>query len=1657
MALDGFTIGSSAPTAAAPAQAAPSSGGSALQGFSIGTPASSAMPAAPKASLTVPAMPSSAPADPTAGMFPKSSSSPEIKSSIPLEEGLGRIRDGMTSGFGKAMTFVDNLTQRPAQGSRESQTTAGNFMSSLVDTVLPGVKAIRDNPELAGQVTPSDLAGAVPGAVGEVAQGLVHQAASYPLTFYGASSKLTHKYLGLDNAPGVNDSGEFSRSIPGIGDFNNVQSRIAEDYSNVPPPTGMWGGIEVAKYTGGELLNGLFTASLASSVVNPRTVAVSKPGVAGVQEGSVEAQSPKSFRSYEPQVYRQPVPTDALEKIVSENKIKMNSSFDPKVPTYFEYAGISGNQVIGRFVQVRPSFLSSLGSAFSGDVSSVPPEDLKAITGDIKNADTDPKESANDLNPTLMQETRQHLDEKGPDITSQALQDKVGATPGQANALVEIAQKQKVAEALSDPERLAQDGAKGILDAPLRKDIGEPGTYTAEEAKAEVATAGQQYDKVIESGDAKPEDIYKDPEAKVLQPDVAKQMVNDTAANLDKYQGGLGDRLRESVDESSATPASIQEKASEIIDHVSGGGNAPVAAPSALRGFTVSEAAAQPAAKEEKPNPQAGFVSPGKALGDITKGADARIKGFLKTTMEPAKLSEGLSEKIGGLEGHTQADLETANKLVKSLDISKFDDEALYHHAEDPSYPLTDKQRELEAKFDIPLKKANQALFESIKRDGVPMSDPGNYISRFPKEKPSVMQKVFSPVEGRPASAGQGGVLSKSGPGLKKRTMKILTDEQGGRTVASIKDGQVTAFRNRIAEPLGTLKVKRNEDLFRTETAPIQAKISKLQAEEKILSGSKGRAAASERRLATIRKAITGHVNEIARIESRYPEEDLNDRVFKGSDGKKYTVGEATTREIERHTDLEYYHSALASRILQHVKLAQIERANRFIDEWKASPEFAKIAVPSDRIAPEGWRPTKQVNFRNYSFEPRTAEILDDMQEKMASGNYNDAFQGINRVLANSIFFNGLAHPINVAVTWAYSRGASSLVIPSAYRSGMKAAARAWTALSTKNDDYMELLRNGAHLMSSDVTSRKLAENLTSKLSGDLEKKPDIHQRILKAMGFAGDQLNFQKNVIYRLSHDMAWLSNDFLTMQSIYEAMDRGGMTMPEAIKEVSRFIPDYRQQPRILDNPLSAVGAAMGNQAAGEATARGLARFVYNRNVSMFGAYHVGLMQSLFNAVKDASYGKEGGFGADDMAARKSGLDKLAMLAILGLVVYPFLDRAAQSVTQDPNTYVTRSGVLKYPYLAYKWATGQANTTQLLTGIVTPAVGTLAGLQLAFNRDLFTGNQIYGPGGEGAGGFISQQVAPLAQASKIASGAITPGSFGATLLGVHTPKNTQLAQDLNAMIYTQKLGVLKDVKAHLGAGDQEGAYQSAKAFNDSLAAKIREADIAAGNSGSDARVSFFLNKYGAKIPGAKAMQSYAQKQGKGIIEKTLPSGKPVIVKDTPLPATGVIGTIETYAKAIGTNPIAAFQDIFSGQRIKEVTNGTIIVQRMALSQSQAAKSELGGGSIPRGMTLDHIVSLENGGTNSADNLQLVSAPLAAQDDKIENFLGDGIKSGAITGDQAREIEIRFKAGNGETLTPAIMDEYNSKYGGKPLSLQDLQDQYGYSPSKYAKASYGG
>jgi len=119
-------------------------------------------------------------------------------------------------------------------------------------------------------------------------------------------------------------------------------------------------------------------------------------------------------------------------------------------------------------------------------------------------------------------------------------------------------------------------------------------------------------------------------------------------------------------------------------------------------------------------------------------------------------------------------------------------------------------------------------------------------------------------------------------------------------------------------------------------------------------------------------------------------------------------------------------------------------------------------------------------------------------------------------------------------------------------------------------------------------------------------------------------------------------------------------------------------------------------------------------------------------------------------------------------------------------------------------------------------------------------------------------------------------------------------------------------------------------------------------------------------------------------------------------------IGKILIYAKAIGTDPITAFNRIFTGQKIRRTDNGAIIVERMPLSESQAIRKEVDAGVEVK---LDHTI-LQLGGSNNKSNLELVTTEDWKMYTPIENYLGKLLRAKIIDKEDAQKYIKDFKNG---------------------------------------------
>jgi hypothetical protein len=477
-------------------------------------------------------------------------------------------------------------------------------------------------------------------------------------------------------------------------------------------------------------------------------------------------------------------------------------------------------------------------------------------------------------------------------------------------------------------------------------------------------------------------------------------------------------------------------------------------------------------------------------------------------------------------------------------------------------------------------------------------------------------------------------------------------------------------------------------------------------------------------------------------------EDELRGRVFVDKNGKQWKMGQATTKEIEANTGVRYYKNALASTVLNYLNLRKAERAFDFLESYKRSPEFQEVATKMNgRNVPAGWRPTELPQFHGYAFEPHTAEVLDWYAKRMRAEGPN-LYRQIGNFLRTAIFFNPLIHTPNIGVHWIVEKGLTGFG-PQNWGRILRTGSRAIDAVIHQNGDFLSALDAGAPLQSARLDFGATTKLLLDRMGRELEGNPTAAQRVAGALGY----VNPAKLVraIYNFSGKVTWVSNDIAMLQSTYEHMERTGQDFKDAITDVSKHIPDYRLPTRIFNSTA-------------------LAKLMSSPELTMFGAYHYGALRSYAEMAK--------GLLSEDMprAERMKSLDRMAMLGLFTFVAYPALDQLAKYLTGDKSAQFRRAGASTFIYNLAQLAQGEKSPTQVLEAVATPAVHTKALLELALNRDFFTGRNIvdWSAGAKTIGKqlarFGGQNVAPVNQGMQVADRRRTFGQQVAGLAGIRT-----------------------------------------------------------------------------------------------------------------------------------------------------------------------------------------------------------------------------------------------------------------------------------------------
>lgn len=396
--------------------------------------------------------------------------------------------------------------------------------------------------------------------------------------------------------------------------------------------------------------------------------------------------------------------------------------------------------------------------------------------------------------------------------------------------------------------------------------------------------------------------------------------------------------------------------------------------------------------------------------------------------------------------------------------------------------------------------------------------------------------------------------------------------------------------------------------------------------------------------------------------------------------GKEWTIKRAKTEEIEKNTELQYYKSAIGNTEDNIRRLEKTIRNIEFLNDLKGDMEKTKLGVPpSAADHPPGYQQVSVPQLRGWSFDPRVAEVLNDIYDRGG-----DSLLGrINNVLIKGMFLNPIPHVENVFYDYLASRGwknAKAIKGADYINQGIK-------DVKEFSPEYLDVLKRGGALKLPAVWKADFFNQMEKQFISEMQ---DSKEGVDLAKSWGFDSLPHLADSVFNSTQKALWGSGDAFLMAKIRELKD-SGMSTDKAIEEAQKHIVDYRIPPRV------------GETILGPELSRMLSKSLQGNGIVVFTRYHFGLFKSLGNMVSELASGIKG----MDAAKTSQAAGQLFATYFLLSVVNPAIANMWGSITGQKekmrNPGVTGLMGAIGNYISGKKSLGQALKSQF---IVSPAV---------------------------------------------------------------------------------------------------------------------------------------------------------------------------------------------------------------------------------------------------------------------------------------------------------------------------------------------------------------
>ena len=426
-------------------------------------------------------------------------------------------------------------------------------------------------------------------------------------------------------------------------------------------------------------------------------------------------------------------------------------------------------------------------------------------------------------------------------------------------------------------------------------------------------------------------------------------------------------------------------------------------------------------------------------------------------------------------------------------------------------------------------------------------------------------------------------------------------------------------------------------------------------------------------------------------------------------------LAQGSIKEIEEHAPVTYNKNSFAVLIQKMNEAREEVRQDAYLRELMASPMMKEIALPTHadgklQEIPEGYAIPKSVQkyppLAGYMFPVRVANIINDFAKVWEP----TVLTNLTNIIVKNMMVNPIAHMLNEAFHLFNARGLTGWVTPGGIARFQKFGKLAIDDVVNLSDFYEETIRLGGSLLAPGTRASAFQEALFGKGLNEFSKTGEFKE-LANDMGVSLKQLY---NNISKQSNRAMWITRDIMYMQYLREIMETKGLSHPEAIDYAERHMPNYR------------LPSMIGEKVVGENLGRGLSYIMQNPNISVFSRYHYGMVKSLVNMVREVGAIRKGAEGVKEF---KQGVDSAAAVAMALAVMYPLMDMAAKSMTDNDKAKFRRAGPYHLIHAMEDVVSGAKSPAAAMNSVFTfnPALSGL--VQLGMNTNWYNGQAIYNP----------------------------------------------------------------------------------------------------------------------------------------------------------------------------------------------------------------------------------------------------------------------------------------------------------------------------------------